>query len=515
MKADTIDRRLGRLFRPLALLAALALLPDGSSSLPAARPPQATVIYDLVIRGGRVIDPETGLDAVRDIAIADGRVVAISDQRLSARTLIDAKGLVVAPGFIDVHSHGVTIPNGWLQAFDGVTTSLELETGAWPVADAYRAAAREGRPIHYGYSVSWSGLRREAMGERAEQLATDTEIKTILARVSAGLDAGGLGVGMPVGYATETNRTEYWDVAALAARRDVPVFTHVRTKNGRDPNSALEAFGEVIATAATTGARMHICHINSSGLRDIPRLTAMIAKARSFGIPVTSEAYPWGAGATSVGAPFIAPANLPLLDITSRNIEVIATGEHPANDVRLAELREQDPRNRVLVHYLDEKVEADRRLIEQALVLEDGIIASDTIRYSVKDHILTEAAWPLPKGVAGHPRSAATFTKVLGEYVRERKLLPLPDAIRRATLLPARLLERVAPSMQRKGRISVGADADIIIFDPTTVGAVATYARPAEHARGMRHVLVGGVFLIRDGKLIVSARPGRPILGTS
>lgn len=483
------------------------------AGVPLAPSVSANTAYDIVIRGGRVIDPETGLDAVRNVAIADGRVATMSAEPLSGRVTINADGLVVAPGFIDVHSHGMTIPNGWLQAFDGVTTALELETGAWPVADAYRAAAQQGRPINYGYSVAWSGIRREVLGDRAQDLATGAEIGTILARVSEGLDAGGLGVGTPVGYSTRTNRTEYWDVAALAAERGAPVFTHVRTKNGRDPDSALEAFGEVISTAATTGAHMHLCHINSSGLRDIPRLTGMIAKARAYGIPVTSEAYPWGAGSTSIGAPFLAPENLPLLDIGPENIEVIATGERPATVGRLAELRKAKPEERVIVHYLNETIETERALIEQALVLEDGIIASDAVRYSVKDRIVTDAVWPLPAGVAGHPRSAATFTKVLGEYVRERGLLGLADAIRRSTLLPAQLLEPVAPGMKRKGRIGIGMDADIVVFDPATVGAAATYEKPAEPARGMRHVLVGGTFVIRDGKLIASARPGRAIRG--
>jgi N-acyl-D-aspartate/D-glutamate deacylase len=483
------------------------------AGLPFAPSVSAKTAYDVVIRGGRLIDPESGIDAVRDVAIADGRIVAVSSHRLSGRVTIEADGLVVAPGFIDVHSHGMTIPNGWLQAFDGVTTALELETGAWPISDAYRVAAQEGRPIHYGYSVAWSGIRQEVMGDRAQELATDTEIAAILARVSDGLDAGGLGVGTPVGYSTRTNRTEYWDVAALAAKRGVPVFTHVRTKNGRDPGSALEAFEEVIATAATTGAHMHLCHINSSGLRDIPRLAGMIAKARSYGIPVTSEAYPWGAGSTSVGAPFLAPENLALLDIGPENIEVIATGERPKTLERLADLRKADPRERVLVHYLNEAIDAERTLIERALVLEDGIIASDAVRYSVKDRIVTEAVWPLPAGITGHPRSAATFTKVLGEYVRERGLLSLGDAIRRATLLPAQLLEPVAPGMKHKGRIGIGMDADIIVFDPATVGAAATYERPAEPARGMRHVLVGGTFVVRNGKLIKAARPGRAIRG--
>lgn len=469
--------------------------------------------YDLVIRGGRVMDPETGLDAVRQVGIRDGRVAAISEAPLDGRTVIDAAGLVVAPGFIDVHSHARSIQDAWLQAFDGVTTALELEGGGWPVDDAYRRMAAGGRPTNYGYSVSWYGARTELLGERAQAVATDEEVRAIVARVEKGLDAGGLGLGTPVGYATATNRTEYLELGRLAARRGVPMFTHVRAKNARDPSSAVEGFGEVIAVAASTGATMHLCHINSSALRDLPRIAAMIAKAQSYGLPVSTEAYPWAAGSTAINAPFLAPENLPLMDTKPSDIVYLRTGERPATAERLAELRRVDPNGRVIIHYLDETLPEDRHLLEQAVTFPEGLIASDAVPYQLENTPIADRAWPLTKAATGHPRSAATFTKVLGQYVRENGRLTLMEAIRRSTLLPARLIEPASQQMRRKGRIQTGSDADIVVFDPTIVAGMATYEDPTAPARGMIHVIVGGMFVIRDGALIPSAMPGRAVRG--
>jgi N-acyl-D-glutamate deacylase len=478
-----------------------------------APPPAAS--FDLVIAGGRVIDPETGLDALRDVGIIGGSIAEVSDRDLTGKVEVDATGLVVAPGFIDLHSHAMNTPSAWMQAFDGVTTALELEAGAYPVKDAYAAAEAAGRPINYGYSVSWRDARRSVMGERWQTLAGPAEQAETLKRLEEGLLEGALGIGLLVGYAPDSNREEYIGAARLAARYKAPTFTHVRFKNTHEPMSVLEGVSEVIAVAAATGAHMHICHINSSALRATPMVRALIERAQASGAPISTEGYPWGAGSTRISAPFLKPENLHLLDIEPADIEYLTTGERPATAERLGELQRTDPDGEVIIRYLDESDPADSQIIADGLLIPNGMFASDAIAYTVDGRTLLDEVWPLPPNAVAHPRVAATFSTILGDYVRERRLLSLPEAIRRSTLLPADLLAMTAPAMRSKGRIQIGADADIVVFDPDAIAGRATYASPATPAAGMRQVIVGGTFVIRDGELQVDARPGRAVRGAA
>src|SRR5678815_4990462 len=216
------------------------LLTFGLSGCSAAS--QRVSEFPLVIRGGRVIDPDQGLDMSTDLAIDGTRVAAIGP-KLRGRVALDAVGCVVAPGFLDLHSHAQTVSAHRLQAFDGVTTTLELEAGAFPVAAAYGRASVEGRPLNYGYSASWAGARIEAFaGDRGrgqammtrlpdpawQREATAAEEDRILGMLETELDAGGLGIGVLLGYAPGTSRGEYLRVARLAAARRVPTYTHVR-----------------------------------------------------------------------------------------------------------------------------------------------------------------------------------------------------------------------------------------------------------------------------------------------
>jgi dihydroorotase-like cyclic amidohydrolase len=490
--------------------------------------PAAQGVFDVVVANGRVIDPETGLDGVRSVGIRNGRIAAISRSPLRGRTVLDATGLVVAPGFIDLHAHGQDLPAARMQAFDGVTTALDLEQGTLPIPAAYERIAREGRPINYGFSASWLFARiaekegmeptgvatffQEAQRRKGWQhtLASPEELARIIARVKQGLDEGGLGIGVLAGYAPGHGRKEAFAVAELAARTGVPTFTHVRYNSVIEPQSSFEAIEEIVSLAAATGAHTHINHINSTGTRDIARIIELVRGAQGRGLKITTEAYTYGAGSTVVGAElFRGNWRERWGGATAADIELAGV---PFNDSTLAEAQAKTPGEWIIAHFMrPERSAADREYLDQAVLLPGGAIASDAMPWTSKGQTLTGDVWPLPDDAFAHPRSAGTFTRFLRDFVRERQKISLRDGLRRMTLIPAQILEQSVPAMNRKGRVQVGAAADLVAFDLATVSDRGTYTRPNQTAVGMRYVIVNGTAVIRDGALVRDALPGRAI----
>ncbi len=319
-----------------------------------------------------------------------------------------------------------------------------------------------------------------------------------------------IGIGVLLGYAPDTDRGEYSSLAALAHRLAVPTFTHARFFSVDEPHSSLEGVLEVIAAAAGTGAHMHLCHLNSTSNRLIDEIADAVETAREQGVRISTEAYPYGAGSTVIGAPFLAPEQLSRMRISPTALTYLATGERVADDDRLRELREADPGGLVVVHQLDEDDPADLALLERSFALADTAIATDAMPLVEPGGGIAADRWPPAPDLVTHPRSVGCYARTLRWLVRERGLFSLTEALRRSSLLPAQLLSPTVPAMTGKGRIQVGADADLVCFDPDTVTDRATYAR-LEPSSGFRHVLVGGTPVVRDGEPVEGALPGRPL----
>jgi cytosine/adenosine deaminase-related metal-dependent hydrolase len=462
---------------------------------------------DLVLAGGRVLDPETGLDAERDVGIAAGSITAISETPLASRlkaegVLVDAKGLIVAPGFIDLHAHGQTNRANEFQARDGVTTALELEGGVGAVSDWIRS--RSGRALlNFGASVSHGTLRVHAMPQFAEKVKAlessaeaegarelrdglyaplpEERTKALYQLFEKGLREGGLGIGMPHQYYPGADRREIFRVFEFAAEQHVPIYTHVRSMG-------VEAMQEVVANAAATGAALHIVHVNSSSLWELPLVLQIIEGARKRGVDVTTEAYPYTAGSTSLESAIFDEGWQERLRMSYGDIQWQDTGERLTAET-FKKYREKG--GIVIIHMMKPE------WIDLAVSTPFVMIASDG----------------MPFAPGAHPRSAGTFSRVLGQYVRERELIDLMEAVGKMTLLPAKRLEDVAPSMEKKGRIQVGADADITVFDLGTIKDTATFEDDLSYSEGVVHVLVGGEFVVRDSQSVKDVFPGKPVLG--
>ena len=487
---------------------------------------------DLVLRGGRVLDPESGFDATADVLVRDGRIAqvgSVSDADAANATVVDVNGLAVSPGFIDLHSHAVTVAGQRLQACDGVTTALELEAGAWPLAAAYDRLASVGAVINYGFSASWavarmdvvagldvsgplSGFLRNVNDPAWQVVATDDQQHALVDALGTALDDGALGVGLLLGYAPRIDPSEYLAVAALAQRSGVPTYTHARELVEVAPTAPIDGATEIVRAAGETGAHMHYCHVNSTSIANVDRVLGLVETARAEGATVTTEAYPYGAGSTGIGAYFLDPDRLPRMGLSPQRIRYMPTGERVADLDRLRELRATDPGGIAIIEFLDENDPRERALLHKSLLFDDTIVASDAMPITWMGGASADEAWPVPPHGVTHPRTAGTFARSLRVLTHEHGL-PLLEALRRMTILPARVVESASAVMRRKGRLSAGADADITVFDPATITDQATYDDTTRRSTGIVHVLVGGEFVVRDSQLQLDARPGRPIRG--
>jgi dihydroorotase len=475
-------------FAVLAMLGALACAPAHGQT------------YDVVISHGIVMDPESGLDAVRNVGISNGRIRTISTASLTGKRDIDARGLVVGPGFIDVHEHGQEPRNYQFQAHDGVTTSLELELGTDDVDKWY--LTREGKSlINFGVSAGHIPMRIRAMtGQEVPSLSamntpvaeaanhrelTAEELGRLRAAIETGLQEGALAEGMGINYTPGASHWEILEMFRLAVKYHAPLQVHLRYSSLLEPQSGVAALEEVIAAAAITGAQLHVAHITSMGLKYTPQFIEMIAGARRQGVDITTECYPYTASSTNLNSAVFDEGWQQRYDITYKDLQWAETGER-LTPGSFARYRRQG--GLVVIHEIPEAA----------------------VRAAVADPSIMIASDGLPiTGPKIHPRGQGTFSRVLGHYVREEKALDLMTALRKMTLLPAQLLEKRAPSFRNKGRLRVGADADVTVFDPSRVIDKATFEEPLQYSEGIVFVLVNGVLVVKDGQLVEGVYPGR------
>ncbi|HEV1286619.1 MAG TPA: amidohydrolase family protein [Bryobacteraceae bacterium] len=447
--------------------------------------------YDTVLANGRVMDPESGLDAIRYIGIRGKQIAAISAAPLQGRTVVDVRGLVVAPGFIDLHSHGQDDENYHFKAHDGVTTALELEIGVSPVAPWYQS--REGKAlINFGASSGHVPAKMAVLHDTGDflprdhavhDMATDEQKLSIVNAVRQGLDDGALGIGFGIAYVPSTTREEILRLFQLGSDRHVPVFVHMRGNTGLPEDGAIPSVQEVVADAAATGVSLHIVHITSSGGKQTANCLKIIEGAQKHGLGVTTEMYPYTASATRIESALFDEGWQQRTGLRYDQLQWTATGERLTAET-FAKYRKQG--GSVISHGMSE----------------------ETVRLAVANPIVMIASDGRMANGKGHPRSAGTFSRVLGVYVREQKALPLMDALRKMTLMPARRLEASVPAMRNKGRIKIGADADIVVFNPDKIIDRATFENAAQYSEGIEHVMVAGAFVLRNGNFVNGVYPG-------
>jgi dihydroorotase len=471
--------------------------------------------FDVVFQSARVIDPERRLDEVRNVGIRGDVIAALTEEPLAdaladGGVLIDAAGLVLAPGFIDLHAHGQGPKAHEYQARDGVTTALELEWGV-PDVESFLDSRRGRSLVNYGATVSHGAARGLEIVPQAEQadLATefaagsaedepldamrDGEASTyrselpperfpaMLEHLQKGLEDGALGIGLAHQYYPGATRREIFEVFRFAGEKRATIHTHVRSMS-------IDAMQEVLANAVATGAPLHIVHVNSMALGEIDTVLELIGGARRLGLDVSTEAYPYTAGSTSLESTIFSEGWQDRLGIDYGDLQWEDTGERLTKETFERYRREGGT---VILHFMKEE------WIETALANDWVIVASDGMPYAP----------------GAHPRTAGTYSRILGRYVRERGTLDLMTAIRKMSMLPADRVATMSDQMRNKGRVQVGADADIVVFDPDTVIDTATFDGGLSFSEGIVHTMVNGVFVVRDGATVEGVNPGRPVVG--
>jgi Amidohydrolase family len=462
--------------------------PPEPAAVEGAQAESADHTFDLVIKGGRVVDPDSGFDSVADVGIDAGTVTLISaGDALSGTYTIDAAGQVVAPGFIDFLSYEPNEYGIWFKVADGVTTNLGMHGLNIRAADFF--ATYGGRsPCHFGGAFDDPFMRGE-LGVGADDPAPPELIAELARLAEEDIRGGYLGIDLEPEYTPGVDTAEIQALGQVGARLNVPLTFHGRFSDMSPPGTNVDTLNEILGTARATGCAVHVEHIISTGgtFSMAESLATLAAAQRDEGIDVTACMYPYDFWATYLGSHRFDDGWQERFRISYEDLEIAGTGE------RLTEASFQQYRaeNKLAVAYAIPEEDV-RTCLKAPFVL----LGSDAICEPDNNN---------------HPRAAGTFARTLGRYVRDEGVIDLMDGLAKMTILPARRLEAQAPDLRRKGRLQIGADADITIFDPATVADRSTVQQPATESAGISWVLVLGQVVKDPNGVKRDALPGQPV----
>ena len=544
----------GKLF---ALTLALALLPAAAAER--RRPPE----FDVIIRGGTVYDGTGGPARRADVGLSGDRVAAVGDlSQAGARTVVDARGLAVAPGFINMlsWSNESLIADGRSQSEirQGVTTEIMGEgTSMGPLSEEMKRRLVAGQG-DIKYAVEWTtlaeylkylerrgvspnvasfigaGTIRQYVIGLEDRRPTPAQLEQMRALVRDEMEHGALGIGSSLIYAPDTYATteELVEMSKVAAQYRGKYISHMRNEG----DTIFEALEELFRISREAGIPAEVYHIKAGGEKNWPkmdRVLEMIEAARARGLKITADMYLYTASSNGLDA------RIPAWAHDGGPEKLYARLEDPATRGKIAaEMRARGPVPRILlVKFKSEKLkpltgrtleevarERGRDQVDTALdlVLEDRSSVK-VVTFSMSEEnlkkelqkpwvsICSDAASMAPEGVflksSTHPRAYGNFARLLGKYVREERVIPLEEAVRRLSGLPATNL-----GLDRRGFLKEGYFADVVVFDPATISDRATYEDPQQYAVGVRQVFVNGVQVIRDGEH-TGAKPGRALWG--
>ena len=444
---------------------------------------------DIAIINGRVMDPETGLDAVKNILIENDKIISITSGDVSADHIIDAKGLVVAPGFVDILAH--IRPDHEPQKFkikDGITSVVHMHGGTVDIDGWYDSRKEAGMLVNYGLAVGHTSLRNAAGQTDRYAAATPEQLEVMKKIAREAFDAGALGMGFGINYVPGSPYTEIYEMFKICAEYGVPAHVHTRHKGSVFPGDVVLSVMEVIACAAATGASAQVIHLASSAIGSMDYALRMIEGAYNNGVDVMADIHVYQFNRTTIqSAIYDEGWEETHGGVTVDSVFIPAIGRRLESYEEFEYWRERG--GSVSVYHMPYEEIVMSLQHPLVMVTSDGITTSEL----------------------SHPRGAGTFSKVLGRFVREREVISLMEAIEKMSLMPSQRLENADPNMKLRGRLQEGCIADITIFNPETIIDHATILDGAQYSEGVEYVIVSGTVVLSEGELVEGPTPGLPI----